>query len=87
MVYACSVNTTIDISDHLLNRAKEVARREKTSLKELAEEGLELAIAKRASHRKHPVKPVVFNGRGLSPEFHGKSWTEIRDAIYRDNGA
>jgi hypothetical protein len=83
MAYIDNVKTTIDISDHLLNRAKEVARREKTSLKELTEEGLELAIAKRAAHRTRGVKPVVFNGRGLSSEFRGKSWPAIRDAIYK----
>jgi hypothetical protein len=87
MAYYSLVKTTIDISDHLLSRAKEVARREKTSLRELTEEGLELAIAKRTAHRKRPVKPVVFDGRGLSPEFRGKSWAEIRDAIYKDAGA
>jgi hypothetical protein len=81
------MKTTIDISDHLLNRAREVARREKISIRELAEEGLALAIAKREAHRAHPVKPVVFKGKGLSPEFRGKSWTEIREAIYKDAGA
>lgn len=83
MVNAWRVKTTIDISDHLLNRAKEVARSEKTTLKELTEEGLELALARRASRGSRHVRPVVFKGQGLSPEFRGKSWAEIRDEIYK----
>jgi hypothetical protein len=81
------MKTTIDISDHLLNRAKEVARREKSTLKELTEEGLELALARRSAHDSRQVKPVVFTGQGLSPEFRGKSWAEIRDEIYKGSGA
>jgi len=81
------VKTTIDISDHLLNRAKDVARREKSTLKELTEEGLELALARRASSKTRPVKPVVFKGQGLAPEFQGKSWAEIREEIYKGSGA
>jgi hypothetical protein len=87
MDYADFVKTTIDISDHLLHRAKEVARRDKTTLKELTEEGLEMAIARRTSRRAGPVEPVVFRGQGLSPEFRGKSWAEIRDEIYKGTGA
>ena len=87
MVHSCAVKTTIDISDHLLIRAKEAARREKSTLRELVEEGLELALAKRASRKSRRVKPVVFTGQGLSPEFQGKSWAEIRDEIYKGSGA
>ena len=87
MVHDCSMKTTIDISDHLLNRAKEVARRDKSTLKELTEEGLELALARRDFRKSRQVKPVVFSGQGLSPEFQGKSWAEIRDEIYKGSGA
>ena len=86
-VYIWAMKTTIDISDHLLNRAKELARREKSTLKELTEEGLELALARRASGKHRQVKPVVFAGQGLSPEFRGKSWAEIRNEIYKGSGA
>ncbi len=80
------VKTTIDISDHLLNKARELARREKTTLKELTEEGLALVLAERASRRPRRVRPVVFDGRGLSEQFRGKSWADIRDEIYRGYG-
>jgi hypothetical protein len=87
MAHDCSMKTTIDISDHLLNRAKEVARRDKSTLKELTEEGLELALARHDFRKSRQVKPVVFSGQGLSPEFQGKSWAEIRNEIYKGSGA
>lgn len=81
------MKTTIDISENLLNRAKELAREEKTTLKELTEEGLRLVISRRARGSARKVKPVVFQGQGLSPAFRGKSWAEIRDEVYRGYGA
>jgi len=80
------MKTTIDISDNLLNRAKEVARKEKTTLKELTEEGLALVLASRDSRRNREVEPVVFDGKGLNPDFRGRSWAEIRQEIYKGYG-
>ena len=81
------MKTTIDISDHLLRRVKILAREEETTLKELTEEGLELVVERHTSRRHQTVEPVVFGGQGLSPEFNGKSWAEIRDEVYRGYGA
>jgi hypothetical protein len=80
------MKTTIDISDHLLNRAKELARKEKTTLKELTEEGLALVLSEHSSRTPRTVEPVVFDGRGLSEEFRGKSWADIREQIYKGYG-
>jgi len=81
------MRTTIDISDNLLNRAKELARKEKTTLKELTEEGLSLVLKEHTSRQPRAIEPVVFDGQGLSEEFRGKSWAEIRDEIYKGYGA
>jgi hypothetical protein len=86
MAYIGSMKTTIDISDHLLNRGKELAREKNTTLKELIEEGLQLVLAAHAARKPHPIEPVIFGGQGLSPEFRGKSWAEIRDTIYEGYG-
>jgi hypothetical protein len=86
IVHNRTVKTTIDISDNLLNQAREMARREKTTLKELTEEGLQLVLARRARGSVSKVSPVVFEGQGLSPAFQGKSWAELRDEIYRGYG-
>jgi hypothetical protein len=78
-----AVKTTIEISDNHLNRAKELAAREKTTLKELAEEGLELVLSRHGHGTAARIKPVVVQGQGLSDALKGKSWAEIRDEIYR----
>ena len=80
------VKTTIDIADHLLKRAKELAVREQTTLKELTEDGLELVLSRREHSAATHVAPVVVGGRGLSAALKGKSWAEIRDEIYRGYG-
>ena len=81
------MKTTIDISENLLSRAKELARKEKTTLKELTEEGLQLVLLRRGRGSPRKIKPVVFQGQGLSAAFHGKSWAEFRDEIYRGYGS
>ena len=80
------MKTTIDISDNLLNRAKEVAR-EKTTLKQLTEEGLHLVLALGGAWFGTEGRAVVFQGQGLSPAFHGKLLAELRDEIYRGYGS
>jgi hypothetical protein len=80
------MKTTIDISDHILNRAKELARKEKTTLKELTEEGLTLVISEHSTREPRSIEPVVFDGRGLTEEYRGKSWAAIRDEIYKGYG-
>lgn len=80
------MKTTIDISDNLLKRAKELAVREQTTLKELAEEGLELVLSRRERSAEARINPVVVHGMGLSPALTGKSWAELRDEIYRGYG-
>ena len=81
------MKTTIDISENLLNRAKELARKEKTTLKDLTEEGLQLVLSRRGRGSRAKIKPVVFQGQGLSSAFRGKSWAEFRDEIYRGYGS
>jgi len=85
-VILVDMKTTIDLSDNLLRRAKELARRENLTLKELAEEGLEMALRARERRAPYQAKPVVFRGKGLSPEFQQSSWSSIRDAAYEGRG-
>jgi hypothetical protein len=87
IAYSCIMKTTIDISENLLHRAKELARKEKTTLKELTEEGLQLVLSRRGRGSSRKIKPVVIQGQGLSPAFRGKSWAEFRDEIYRGYGS
>ncbi|HVB14766.1 MAG TPA: DUF2191 domain-containing protein [Candidatus Dormibacteraeota bacterium] len=60
------MRTTIRIADELLDRAKDVAAREGTTLAAVVDEGLRLAIARRESPLQADVEPLAtFSGRGL----------------------
>jgi hypothetical protein len=76
------MKTTLEISDHLLARAKVVARRRKRTLRSLTEEGLRRVLEAEEAAGKSPLEPVTFKGHGLRPEFADASWKEIRDAAY-----
>jgi predicted transcriptional regulator len=82
------MKTTIEIADDLFERAQRVARREKTTFRSLAEQGLRLVLKeKQAKSAKWKWKPVTFRGRGLTEEFKNASWDKIRDEIYKGHGA
>ena len=56
------------------------------ALAHLAAGELSLVLAEHESHNPKRIEPVVFGGRGLSAEFQGRSWADIRDEIYRSYG-
>ena len=74
------MKTTIEIADSLLLRAKARAREKHITLRSLIEEALAATLDQPV--REAQVKPVTFKGRGLSREFEGASWEQIRAAIY-----
>ena len=74
------MKTTIEISDNLLIRAKKRAREKHITLRSLIEESLAASL-----DQPLPTKRVVtltFKGKGLSRDFEGASWEEIRYEIY-----
>ena len=86
MGYCTHMKTTIDIADSILLRAKALASREKSTLRALTEEGLELVMQRREHPPRYRVKPVVFGGEGLSEEFKGGAWEQSRAAAYGERG-
>jgi hypothetical protein len=74
------MKTTIEIADPLLARAKARAREKRITLRSLIEESLAAALDQPESDVR--VRPVTFQGKGLSREFEGASWDQVRDAIY-----
>ena len=81
------MKTTLEISDHLLQRAKRLAVREKTTLRSLTEEGLTRVLTERQHRQPARLKPVTFKGRGLTPAFQDAAWEQFRDAAYAGRGA
>lgn len=81
------MKTTIEITDELLERAREAARRERTTLRALVEEGLRTSIEQRRRGRRFQLRDASVGGQGLAPEFHDASWERIRDAAYGGSGS
>ena len=74
------MKTTIEIADSLLLRAKARAREKRITLRSLIEQSLAATLDQPV--REARVEPVTFKGKGLSREFEGASWDQIRNAIY-----
>ena len=80
------MKTTINITDALLEEAKELTRQENTTLRSLIEEGLNRVLSERKTRKKFKLRKASFKGNGLQPEFEGESWHRIRSAIYEGRG-
>lgn len=76
------MKTTVNLPDDLLREAQEIARRERTTLKELIETGLRTVVAQRSGESRFVLADASVDGRGVRPEFQGASWERVRDTIY-----
>jgi hypothetical protein len=81
------MKTTLDISDGLLLRIKQLAARDGTTIRSLTEEGLEMVLSARSSRKAAKITPVTFGGSGLSEEYRDASWDRIRAAAYEGRGS
>jgi hypothetical protein len=80
------MKTTIEIADTLLEEARRVAAREKTTVRALVEEGLRRVVAERSQHEPFRLRDVRFAGRGLQPDMVDASWERIRALAYEGHG-
>ncbi len=78
------MKTTVDLSGPLLEEAKAVAAREKTTLRALVEEGLRAILERKRSGRRFRLRDASFKGgRGLHPDFAARGgWARLREAAY-----
>ncbi len=76
------MKTTVNLPDELVRAARELARRERTTLRELIETGLRAVVNQRSDGSSFTLKDASVAGRGLQPSFGNRSWGEVRDAIY-----
>jgi len=80
------MKTTLDISDPLLNEARKLAARDRTTLRALVEQGLRKILAERRRAPQFRLRKASFKGEGLQPEFRDAPWEQIRAAIYEGRG-
>lgn len=82
------MKTTVDISDGLLNEAKRAARKDKTTVRALIEEGLRLALKSRGAAKPFKLRDGSFKGKGqgLHPDIKEGDWETIRKLIYEGHG-
>jgi hypothetical protein len=79
------MKTTIEIADDLFERARRVARKEKTTFRSLTEQGLRLVLKEKQGKPKKLPPLVAVPGR-LTDEFKDAPWEKIRDEIYKGHG-
>jgi hypothetical protein len=79
------MKTTIEIAPALLLEAKQVARREKITLRELVEAGLRAVLKVRAP-KPFVLRDARVGGKGLNEDFQDGSWARMRDAVYEGRG-
>jgi len=82
------MKTTVEISEDLFARTREVAQREGTTLRALIEEGLRTTLARR-EQKAAPYRwpDLSVDGEGLSPRIEEGNWEPLRDRIYAGRGA
>lgn len=82
------MKTTVEISEDLFTRTREVAQREGTTFRTLIEEGLRAALDRREQKMAAYQWPdLSVNGEGLAPGIEEGSWEPLRDRIYAGRGA
>lgn len=80
------MKTTVHIPDTLLEEARKIAARERTTIKALIEEGLRRTIDNRKQKSAFRLRKATFKGNGLHPDAAGASWGKIREMSYGGRG-
>lgn len=80
------MKTTVEIADTLLAEAKQVADRERTTLRSLVEEGLRQVLQDRKRKPAFRLRDASYRGRGLRPEVAEGQWDTIRAMAYEGRG-
>jgi hypothetical protein len=80
------MKTTVELPDVLVREAQEIARKERTTLKALLEQGLRTVLAQRSQQpgNRFRLRDASVAGNGLTPQFRDAGWERIRDAAYSD---
>ena len=82
------MKTTFDLPEPLLNEARKVAARRKTTVKALVEDGLRKVIAESLQPAKpFKLKRASVAGRGMQAGAQSLSWAQILESSYEGRGS
>jgi hypothetical protein len=82
-----NMKTTVEIADALLAEARQVAARERTTVRALLEDGLRRVLKDKHKGSRFRLRKASFKGHGLNPEVASGGWSQIRDRSYEGRGA
>jgi hypothetical protein len=87
VIWVTHMKTTVEISDPLLRRAKQLAARRGTTVWAIIEDGLRVVLeAERARREVEPIRTHTFGGHGLQPGLTWDDWDDIRSRSYEGRG-
>ncbi len=82
------MKTTMDIAEAIFTKTKSLARKEKTTIRALVEEGLRRILTERdrKNSQKFQLRGASFKGKGVSREIQESSWRQVSELIYKGRG-
>lgn len=80
------MKTTIEIADPLLEQARRLARRQRTTVRALVEQGLRRVLRDQARDAPFKLRKASFKGRGLQAPLRDAGWDRIREMAYEGRG-
>ena len=86
-MWVTHMKTTVELSDELLGRARQAAKSQGRSLRDLIEEGLRHSLRAPPKVPRAKIRFPTFRGTGFTESFEAADWSQIRDEIYRGHGA
>ena len=81
------MKTTVELPDSLLRHVKQIAVKERTTVKALIEQGLRTVVADRKQRRGFRLRQAAFRGDGLVAGRSLQDWAAIRELVYAERGA
>ena len=76
------MKTTINLPDGLWESARQYAKKHNTTLTALIQAGLHKVVHEHEQPASFILPDCSFGEGGLTPEFRGRGWDDLRAAIY-----
>jgi hypothetical protein len=76
----------IEIEQSLLRAARELAKHEGVTIREIVERGLRQVLAESRLGPSFKLRRASFKGNGLQPALREGAWEDLRDLSYGNRG-